>query len=444
MNGIRNKGPSLVFQIATLSPNFSLTRSLSTRAGHGLVCPLTNTVKSAHYSGFRFARWFSDVPKDASFSTSVPVSQNPTGNPTNPNPNPSKPTVNLTTNEEKDKSLPLKTQINLTATANGPPESSNKGLRKLKKVQAQMAAKRPFQDTYTNKETIPEGTARYNCIAYATADRFNFKTLRATLKQKYELTWLSQSEDFQVIHTNFKEGGEGFFFNHGSVVCWGASENEIQTCLKDISAAQVNPYQFFTDKENMEYIIDAQQNQTKMIKETIVIATKDKKSMKILNEKLALSNGIARSAKLGVLERQIEQYLSKTKNVPALMQKGDPIPLSRKEVYKHIGESLNLRGQLNLHSELLQAPDFYWTEPELEELFHMISRVLDVNFRISILNKRLDYANELVEVLRQHLSEKHGLKLEWSIILLIFIEVIFECLHYADKMGLIDPSKWIQ
>jgi len=110
-------------------------------------------------------------------------------------------------------------------------------------------------------------------------------------------------------------------------------------------------------------------------------------------------------------------------------------------VLKQIGELLYFRGKLNLHSEvrcrasgavglrtlsernpprvwwqrecgqLLETPDFYWSEALLEELYHMMSRTLDVNHRISILNKKLDYANELVGVLRDHLSEKHSLKL---------------------------------
>ena len=62
-------------------------------------------------------------------------------------------------------------------------------------------------------------------------------------------------------------------------------------------------------------------------------------------------------------------------------------------------------------SQLLETPDFYWSEAKLEELYQMMSRTLDVNHRISILNKKLDYANELVSVLRGHLSEKHSNKL---------------------------------
>jgi len=148
-----------------------------------------------------------------------------------------------------------------------------------------------------------------------------------------------------------------------------------------------------------------------MVKETIIIATKEKLAHQLLNEKLALSNGIARSATLGVVERQVDLHLAKTRHIPGIMQAGNKIPLNRKEVYQIIGQLLQYRGNLNLHSEVLEAPDFYWSEPELEELYSMISRVLDIQFRISTLNKKLDYANELVSVLRQHLSENHGLKL---------------------------------
>lgn len=42
----------------------------------------------------------------------------------------------------------------------------------------------------------------------------------------------------------------------------------------------------------------------------------------------------------------------------------------------------------------------------------------------------IDYANELATILREHLSEKHSLTLEWMIIILITVEVAFEGLHW--------------
>jgi uncharacterized Rmd1/YagE family protein len=41
----------------------------------------------------------------------------------------------------------------------------------------------------------------------------------------------------------------------------------------------------------------------------------------------------------------------------------------------------------------------------------------------------MDYAQDIANVLRERLSETHGLRLEWIIILLIAVEVGFEVLR---------------
>jgi len=66
----------------------------------------------------------------------------------------------------------------------------------------------------------------------------------------------------------------------------------------------------------------------------------------------------------------------------------------------------------------------------MEEYFERISRNLDVRARIAVFNKKLDYANELSEVLRNHMHEQHSLKLEWCIIVLIAVEICFEIVHF--------------
>ena len=50
--------------------------------------------------------------------------------------------------------------------------------------------------------------------------------------------------------------------------------------------------------------------------------------------------------------------------------------------------------------------------------------------RIRTLNRKLDYAHQVVEVLRTELSEKHHTRLEQIIVYLIAIEVLFELVHF--------------
>lgn len=166
-----------------------------------------------------------------------------------------------------------------------------------------------------------------------------------------------------------------------------------------------------------------------MIDETIVL-NEETVSIK---EKLAFSNGLADSVKLGVLERMMDEHIDKVKGIPASLMSENKLSLGRKETLSLTGELLHFRAQLNLNSDLIDTPDIYWSEPKLEDLYLKISRVLETRRRTAILNKKLDYAKEMAQVLSEHLAEKHGLKLEWGIIALIAVEVAFETFHLLEK-----------
>jgi uncharacterized Rmd1/YagE family protein len=99
-------------------------------------------------------------------------------------------------------------------------------------------------------------------------------------------------------------------------------------------------------------------------------------------------------------------------------------------VLRLTGRLLHFRAMLNLQSDLLDTPDMYWSEPTLEELYMRVGRMLDNRPRIAVLNKKLDYASELADVLGSHLSEQHTWKLEWGIIALITVEVASDVLHW--------------
>ena len=156
-------------------------------------------------------------------------------------------------------------------------------------------------------------------------------------------------------------------------------------------------------------------------------------SVASVKEKLAFSNGLADSVKLGILERMMDEHIEKVRNIPSSLISGGRIGLGRKEMLSLIGELLHFRAQLNLNSDLIDTPELYWSEPKLEDLYIKISRVLETRRRTATLNKKLDYAKEMAQVLSDHLAEKHGLKLEWGIIALIAVEVAFETVHLLEK-----------
>ncbi|KAJ3103251.1 hypothetical protein HK100_004238 [Physocladia obscura] len=268
--------------------------------------------------------------------------------------------------------------------------------------------------------------------AFSTAESFNFANLLPILQRQYILMPYVADDVYHVRiqSTNadsvsaFEE--EAFFFSNGVLVTWGVSDDNIEELLKISNAVGEELYSEL-EVEWYDYVVDPE-NKGGIQNDTIVIGS----DLPTDQFKLAYSSGLARSAKLASLENLLESHLDKNKDIPEFLQQGKKLPIGRHTILKNIGELFLLRGNVNLHSELLDLPDFCWSSPKMEDAFSDISRNLDVRARIAIFNKKLDYANELADLLRSHLHEQHSVNLELVVIALIFIAVIFETVNYID------------
>ena len=148
-------------------------------------------------------------------------------------------------------------------------------------------------------------------------------------------------------------------------------------------------------------------------------------------EKLAVSFALAQSVKLGVFERTVEQTILETRSIPERMAYDGTIRLKRKQITRRIGQLFVDRASINLHSDILDHPDFFWEDDEWLPCYMRASKYLEVDRRAEVLNKRLDIIKELYDMLASELATAHSNKLEWIIIILILIEVIFQVLQLA-------------
>ena len=269
-----------------------------------------------------------------------------------------------------------------------------------------------------------------------------------------------------------KTGGEMFFFKDGSFVCWNVSGDEIEDIrklLKEHGVEKGSYREGILEYEHVDYVYKSSSEQrvtspafnpaelrstagkgeeeecgerhrVRKLSETefdeplncINFSSAVSDHQQLL-EKYAFSNGLQLSVKLGIWESLLDEYIRSMGEIPRNMKDEKPLGLSRKEIMKKTGELLYLRHNINLLSDLLDTPDFYWDRPELETYFSVMYSNLDLKDRTQVINNKLNYSHELAEVLRTHLQENHSLKLEWCIIGLITVEVVFECIHYADR-----------
>ncbi|KAI1112371.1 hypothetical protein F5Y14DRAFT_421953 [Nemania sp. NC0429] len=236
-----------------------------------------------------------------------------------------------------------------------------------------------------------------------------------------------------VVHARGVNNGDIFVFPSGTVVTWSIpQEILIKLASKHLIRAASFPHMDRAEMEMLEFVPDETRDTSYMKGEVVVIGTRaqelENNRLDTTLAKIAFSSGLARSPKLAVLETDLEYLLQESKATLNVLAAGSQHKLKRSSILKMTGQLLNLRSQLNHYSDITEElPDMFWdSESVLEQYYNQIGAALSVRRRIEILNKRIDYAHENVSVLREMISEKYGHRLEWIIIALITVEVLFE------------------
>jgi len=146
--------------------------------------------------------------------------------------------------------------------------------------------------------------------------------------------------------------------------------------------------------------------------------------------KLAISYGLAQSIKLEAFEEAIQNAIRKNSYLPEEIASRGTITLSRRAIFKRMGEIFIARSSINLSIEYLDAPEFFWRNPNLETFYIMAKKFLDIPSRVMALNQKLDVLQELFDILNSQVQHRHSSLLESIIILLIAVEIIISLFQF--------------
>jgi uncharacterized Rmd1/YagE family protein len=251
------------------------------------------------------------------------------------------------------------------------------------------------------------------CTAYCTASSYSINRLLFFLRESYYPT-LYRDVLHISVETSDKKRGDIFFFPYGVTIFYGLTEEEEHRYLLDLKNFEEDPLPI-REYDELSYVYGAlfkiHQDEITLPDDHVIT-------------KLAVAYGIAQSVKLTVFENSIKETIDKTRPLPENLVHKGKISLSRKEISRTIGELFIKRNSINLHSDILDTPEFFWEYPELDPMYRSTVNYLDVFTRVDVLNKRLNIVNELLEMLGNQLNHQHSSTLEWIIIALIVIEVI--------------------
>ncbi|XP_020483507.2 required for meiotic nuclear division protein 1 homolog [Labrus bergylta] len=291
---------------------------------------------------------------------------------------------------------------------------------------------RTKQPSRANQPALNDDQDMMQCIAYATADQYHLPTLCHDLISHdfHELDLPRDASNVLVISTDktCKPEDEAlmFFFREGSVVFWNVEEKTMKQVMRLLERHEIQPYEVaLVHWENEEINYAVVDGNTKLERGNIFLSDKMDQPEAVL-EKFAFSNALCLSVKLAIWEVSLDNFVESIQSIPETLKSGKRVKLSSAEVMKKIGELFTLRHCINLRSDLLLTPDFYWDRENLEKLYDKTCQFLSINRRVNVVNEKLEHCSQLTDLMRSHLSEKHSLRLEWMIVILITIEVMFE------------------
>lgn len=277
--------------------------------------------------------------------------------------------------------------------------------------------------------------------AFATAEEYDLERLVGALKNQnlYEPKQFLSSEDNDtdpdVLHVTakYKVGDESrdvYFFREGTVVLWNCTDLENSNILRFLKQFETDPYDESTVLEESEAMLyNTVEGPARLKNNSFYVSTNEDTDL----ERYTFSNAMSLSVKLGIWEASLERYIESMAYVTDNLKKGTNIKISRPEMLRKTGELFALRHLINLSSDLLDVPDFYWDREQLESLYQQTCSYFSINRRTRVMNEKLNHCVELADLISSNLNDAHHVRLEWMIIILIMVEVGFEILHYADK-----------
>lgn len=234
---------------------------------------------------------------------------------------------------------------------------------------------------------------------------------------------------------------EMFVFSYGVVVFWNFTEHQEKDILADLTFSShktgtslvlglQNEEDFETEEFHFEY--NPQTPRPRVFNDMITLRSGDHMI------KLAMSHAIAQSTKLSFFEQRMANQMVDAQHVPRRLALTGKLGMKREEVVKILGALFKSRVDVNLSSNMLDVPNFFWdSEPTLHPLYFGVREYLEIKPRIQVLNERCRVFLDLAEILTDSIADSKMSRLTYTIIVLILLSIIVTCSEVFLRFGIL-------
>ncbi|KAK4242715.1 hypothetical protein C8A03DRAFT_29146 [Achaetomium macrosporum] len=243
-----------------------------------------------------------------------------------------------------------------------------------------------------------------------------------------------------------KHFGEVFIFSYGVVVFWNFTEHQEKDMLADITFAEnengvslstrpLDEMDFETEEFHFEYSPDVKR--PRVFNDMITLLPRSDHMVK-----LTISHAIAQSTKLCFFEERMSETMLDAQHVPKRLALTGELNMTRTEIVRILGRLFKSRVDINLSSNILDVPNFFWdSEPTLHPLYVAIREYLEIDPRIKVLNERCRVFLDLADILADSVADAKMSNITWIIIILIVVSIIVTVTEVGLRFGMLSREK---
>lgn len=252
-------------------------------------------------------------------------------------------------------------------------------------------------------------------------------------------------------------GFDLFLFEYGAVVWWGFNHRCFKIVERDFMLphspiSKFMTHRYSTQLVNENYPVWCNYSLTR--KETLEVDQDFKDFLRYDHflipygrgdlsmcsiAMLCASHALAQSAKIDYLEIKVQEVTISCAPLPRELREKGHVTVSERRLLQLRGEVLSYRLMLRSGSDLIDEPSFFWENAYLKPVFQATKEGFEITSRVEALDNKLGANNEILSMLAEEFSQRHGARLEWIVIWLVFVEVIIGVLELC-----VDIRPWFR
>jgi uncharacterized Rmd1/YagE family protein len=203
----------------------------------------------------------------------------------------------------------------------------------------------------------------------------------------------------------------------GAVVFWNCSEALVQTFLKDLQELPGAGPRVGSTHDSLSVHVGSEE-------ETVGFSAVWLKELSLDKLKI-VSLALAQSVALDYFENSVSSAMSKFHPVVRTMREEGQLRLKHSEVLSLVGFAMEIRSVILENLTLFDDPPESWESESLAHLDSALFDQFDLEERINAINQKLAYLKDAGSILMEVLTNRKSVRLEWIVIVLIAIEVVF-------------------